>query len=318
MGKDVAPEQTGDNDTTASDLLSEEELNVYVDGPPADDRTTTIQNSFVSLHKVPEINNEQDLKSSRESVREFLRKETFGAFPKTEVPFDSRMEFRSADGGKYGWKIYSFVPEEGWRLKVDFHWNQDTTQKKPLVIVLRNYDEERWASEAYVSAHSREWNIAYFDVRGVGETGWDPSLQWHIRRAAAWTGRTIASMQVYDLLRCIEFCRTLNGVDPSQIRIAARNEMGVVALYAALMDGNISQLYLENPPASQDMASDPDGKGAATEMLNCLRATDLGEIPALISPTRTEFIGTMPDSYQWSENVLKKLNRDDISVAGKL
>ena len=34
-------------------------------------------------------------------------------------------------------------------------------------------------------------NVAYFDARGVGETRWDPALQWHIRIAAAWTGQTI-------------------------------------------------------------------------------------------------------------------------------
>ncbi len=318
MGKDVSPEEAGDIDTSQNDLLPADELNVYTDGPPAADRTLKIQDSFVHLHTVPVINTGQDLVAYRDKVKAFLSEKTFGAFPKEAVSLDPRMEFRSADGGKFGWKIYSFVPEKGWRLKVDFHWNKDTTERKPLVIVLNKYNEERWGPESFVSRHSREWNIAYLEVRGIGESGWDPALQWHIRRAAAWTGRTIASMQVYDLLRCLEFCRNLQGVDPDSISIAARDEMTVVAMYAALMDGKIEQLYLKNPPPSQDIASNEDGKGPAIEMLNCLRATDLNELPALVSPTRTEFIGDVPASYEWSANVLKKLKRDDISYVERL
>jgi len=73
-------------------------------------------------------------------------------------------------------------------------------------------------------------------------------LQWHVRRASAWTGRTIASMQVYDLLRCLEFCRTLPGVDGDKISITAKDGMGAVALYTALIDQNIESLILDNPP----------------------------------------------------------------------
>ena len=45
----VAPEETGDIDETGENLLSEDELRVYTDGLPEDDRTPTIQDSFVKL-----------------------------------------------------------------------------------------------------------------------------------------------------------------------------------------------------------------------------------------------------------------------------
>ena len=307
MGKDISPEDAGDTDTSEGKLLSEEELKVYTDGIPADDRTTTIQDSFVQLAKAPEINTEKGLFSYRDSVKNFLLKKTFSAFPKVASPFDSKMEFRSLDGGKFGWNIYSFVPEEGWRLKVDFHWRSDTAQKKPLMIVLKNYDEERWGAESFAASLEKDMNIAYFEARGIGETGWDPALQWHVRRASAWTGRTIASMQVYDLLRCIEFCRTLPQVDPSKIGIAAKDGMTVVALYSALLDGKCQQLVLQNPTATQDVSSRTDGKGEALEMLNCLRVTDVNQLPALIYPTKVTFTGNIPDTYQWSQDIIKTI-----------
>jgi hypothetical protein len=116
-------------------------------------------------------------------------------------------------------------------------------------------------------------------------------------------------MQVYDVLRCLDFCRTLRGVDPEKIGIAARNEMAVVALYSALLDEKCKTLILKNPPASQDVASSPDGRGPAIEMLNCLRVTDVYQIPALLDNAEIVFIGELPDTYKWSENTLIRLDK---------
>ena len=303
MGKEVSPSEAGDIDLSEKSKLSETELKVYIEGAPADDRTITIQDSFVKLANEPVITDEKSLIAHRDSVKRFLQKKTFGHFPEVAVPLDSRMEIRSLDGRDRGWDIYSFVPEKGWRLNVDFHWKTNDP-KKPLMIVLKNYDERRWSPENFASEIKTDWNIAYFEVRGVGETGWDPALQWHIRRAAAWTGRTIASMQVYDLLRCIEFCRTLPQVDPDQIGIAAKDEMTVVALYAALMDGKCGQVVLKNPVATQDVESRTDGRGAAIEMLNCLRITDVNRLPALLYPAKISYLGTIPESYEWSKKIV--------------
>jgi hypothetical protein len=68
-------------------------------------------------------------------------------------------------------------------------------------------------------------------------------------------------------------------------------------------------LILKNPPASQDAASSPDGRGPAIEMLNCLRITDVYQLPALLTPAEMIFIGEVPESYKWSENLLIKLSK---------
>lgn len=125
-------------------------------------------------------------------------------------------------------------------------------------------------------------------------------------------------MQVYDVMRCIEFCRSIKSVDAENIGIAAGNEMGVVALYAALPDCRCSLLLLENPPETQNTASSPDGRGAATEMLNCLRVTDVYQIPALLTTTKVIFIGDMPGKYKWSANLLNRLGIETISVIENL
>lgn len=313
MGKKVTPESTGDVDVTPAAQVSVEELKAYVDGAPADDRTLTIQDSFIPLHQSPVINNKTELLAYRDSVKKLLKEKTFNAFPKTAVAFDPVLLRQTKDFGKYGLDDYSFVTEEGWRLKADIFWENDPAEKKPLMIVLRNPNllwkssgADRSESVKLMGQYGDGKNIACFDVRGVGETGWDQNQQWHIRRSAAWIGRTIASMQVYDVLRCIEFCRTLKGVDPGKISIAADGPLSAVALYAALLDGRCETVILNNPPETQDTASSPDGKGAAIEMLNCLQITDLKEIPALLYPANVIVNSGVPSSWKWSEEVLKK------------
>ena len=305
--KKITPEAIGDIDESETAMLTEEELKVYVDGVPPDDRTTTIQNSFIKLPAAPVITNEKELTHFHDDVLGFLKTRTFGAFPANNAAFDTHLLFRSSDLDRFGNNLYSFVTEEGWRLTIDIRWRNDPSETKPLLIILGNSGEEFAGVEEFIKGLPADWNIAYFNTRGAGETGWDQGLQWHIRRASAWTGRTIASMQVYDVLRCIEFCRSLNNVDANKIGIAAKNEMGVVALYAALLDGNCHTVMLKNPPATQDTASCPDGSGQAVEMLNCLRITDVCQIPALIPSTDIIFIGEVPDSYRWAENIRMKL-----------
>ena len=148
MGKNVTPEQAGDIDSSPESLLSEEELKVYVDGPPPDDRTTTIQDSFVQQAGTPEKSTENELSNFRTSVKDFLKTRSFGAFPENPPAFDTIKVFRTLDRAKYGSDIYNFVSEEGWRLKVDIRWRNDPSLKKPLMIVLCNRDENRWESES--------------------------------------------------------------------------------------------------------------------------------------------------------------------------
>jgi cephalosporin-C deacetylase-like acetyl esterase len=314
MGKDISPEEAGDIDTTAQGMLSGDVLRVYTDGSPADDRTKTIQDSFIPIPVRPLISNEKELIAFKDSVRNFLKIKTFGAFPEHAPSFSKELEFRTLDGARYGENIFSFISETGWRLKVDIYWAHRSDSINPLLIVLRNYDDQRWAAEVFASEVARGRNVAYFETRGVGEFGWAPELQWHVRRAAAWTGRTVASMQVYDLMRCMDFCRTLPGVDPARISIAGRNEAGVIALYAALMDSRCEGVILRDPPESQDQASDPSGRGPATEMLNCLRITDVYQIPALLFPAKVEFDGNMPAAFQWSLDVLAKTSKQQINT----
>jgi len=307
MGKDVPPEETGDIDESPEVMLSVDELRIYKNGPPEDDRTTIIQDQFIQLPDPPEITSMDQLTAHRKTVIDFLREKTFGAFPDNPPAFDPDTIFRDMEGTKYGRKVVEFNSEKDWRLKISTRWRKNPEEKNPMMIFLGNMNRRnREFSELYWEFNA-DWNAAFFVPRGSGEYGWSNDLQHHVRRASAWTGRTVASMQVYDILRCIEYCRTLPGVDPDQIGILATDEMSVMALYAALLDGNIHSLILKNPVDTQDKGGRTDGQDVSIEMLNCLRITDVNQIPALISPTNVLFLGEPPETYTWSMETLEKV-----------
>ena len=84
-----------------------------------------------------------------------------------------------------------------------------------------------------------------------------------------------------------------------------------VLLYAALLDGRVRSVFLESPPATQDVAGQKDGKGPALEMLSCLRYTDLPQIAGLLHPAQIVISGEFPSTYAWAEELYGRLGSAD-------
>jgi cephalosporin-C deacetylase-like acetyl esterase len=309
QGKDIPPEKIGDIDDSPPRQESEETLRVFVNGPKKEDRTSTIQDTFITLPKPLSITDKDSLERTRREVVSALRAQTFRAFPAAPPPLDVKVEFEFQSGAA-GYR-FAYTTEEGWRLHAELAVPSGAAKPAPVIVALRSPDEERWATEGFLGSIRAPWARVYAEPRGVGDTGWGQGLQWHLRRAAAWTGRTIASMRVWDTLRALEAVRTLPEVDKKQIALAARGEMAVVALYAALLDGNVRTLFLQSPPATQNAPSRPDGRGDAIEMLNCLRITDLPQIAGLLAPTEIVVTGDYPETYNWAKELYKNLGTPD-------
>ena len=65
-------------------------------------------------------------------------------------------------------------------------------------------------------------------------------------------------MRVWDTLAALQAVRSLPQVDGQHVSLAARGEMAAVALYTALLDGQMRTLFLEAPPATQNAPSPID------------------------------------------------------------
>jgi cephalosporin-C deacetylase-like acetyl esterase len=315
-GKVVSPEQVGDIDDSPERQESEETLRVFLVGSPPENRTPSIHEGFISLPKAAKIADHRALGQARQQTISALRAKTFRAFPVTPPLLATQVEFEFANDGNQNSCRFGFTAEQGWRLHGELLMSGSTNPPVPAVVALRSPGERRpdgvvGSSEEFLGRIRVPWAKVVVEPRGTGETSWGEELQWHLRRAAAWTGRTLASMWVYDALRALDAVRSLPHVQGKPVALAGRGPMAAVALYAALLEGHVSTLFLESPPASQNLAGQRDGSGPAIEMLNCLRITDLAQVAGLLFPTELVFIGDCPSTYDWAEELYRRLGMAD-------
>jgi cephalosporin-C deacetylase-like acetyl esterase len=306
QGREIPPEQVGDSNEAPESMETEEALRVFVNGPLPEDRTPIIQDSFIALPEPPPIEDREGLERVRQETVTRLRETSFRAFPADPPDLAVQIEFEFANGSNAGYR-FAFTSEEGWRLHGRFHLPADAPRPTPATIVLRNADEERDATDNFMGQLPVAGAKLMVEPRGTGDTAWGQDLQWHLRRAAAWTGRTIASMRVWDTLRALEAVRSLPEVDGKRLTLAAQGEMAAVALYAALLDGGVERLILQAPPPTQNGPSRADGRGEAIEVLGCLRITDLPQVAGLLYPAEIVLIGRDPELYSWAEGVYRRL-----------
>jgi cephalosporin-C deacetylase-like acetyl esterase len=305
MGRHVPPEKIGDIDDRKEKQESVETLRVFVDGSPAGNRTATIQDDAFTPPPPPKVTDAASVARERERVAKALKRLTFGTFPVKPPPLDLQVEHEfteSAAGHRF-----AFTSEEGWRLHGQMLFRQPIQTPAPVVVALRSPGEGRSDTSDFAMRVKAPWVRVAFEPRGTGDTSWGEDLNWHVRRAAAWTGRTIASMRVWDTLRALQAVRQLPEVDGKNVSLAARGEMCAAALYAALLDGNVRTVFLENPPATQNAASEKDGRGPAIEMLSCLRVTDLPHVAGLLWPAELVFVSDRPSTFEWAETLYRQL-----------
>jgi len=112
----------------------------------------------------------------------------------------------------------------------------------------------------------------------------DNDLVHHMKRQAMVAGTTVESMQLYEVLRSLEFLRSLGEVEGGRITIAGRGESGVNGLYAALLDGKVARVVLGTPPASHR---------EGPTYLGILRYTDIPEVIALMGQ-KVRLYGEIP------------------------
>jgi hypothetical protein len=84
--------------------------------------------------------------------------------------------------------------------------------------------------------------------------------------------------------------------------VFGRGPTAVHAIYAALLDDEVTEIVLEAPPESH---CDPE----TPELLGVLRIGDLPHNLALAYPRPITFIGEMPAAYEWTKQAYEKLGQ---------
>jgi hypothetical protein len=115
-----------------------------------------------------------------------------------------------------------------------------------------------------------------------------------IKRTAVLQGSSLESMQIWDILRSVDFLKQDQRLPLSTISVYGRRYMGPLGVYAAALDPRITRVILDDAPASH-------WQGPA--LLNVLRITDLPEAAALIAPRPLVSLTPLPKQYDFTRSI---------------
>ncbi|MEK7403955.1 MAG: acetylxylan esterase [Acidobacteriota bacterium] len=292
-----------------------DKLVCFQDGYPLDERLTRIDEELIPAYAYsPTSFYARDARIR--TITGQLRNEVFRYFPKKSASFDPAWsEERTLQGRKT--RRVSFNSFEDLRVRGVYSLPNTATSGSslPAVLVLDHrkgiprwgneqpLEGNRWGERAVLvvetldrGSRTLEQNLRSFN---------DDDLLHHMKRQAMVAGTTLESMQVYEVLRSLEFLRSLANVDASRITIAGKGETGINGLYAALLNGNVARVALSSPPASHR-------QGPA--YLGILRYTDIPEVIALLR-NKVRLYGELPSALRLS---LAKEGLDKILLAASL
>ncbi len=220
-----------------------------------------------------------------------LREHVFRWFPNEAPPLET---WDTGDDGGWGaryadYREFVFHSEEGVFVRAQCYTPHRASSETPLLLyVKRAGDSFFFLDLDELLPLFGRCTVLVLHPR-LTEHPVGPKEYAEIERTAAWTGRTIAAMQVWDILRAVEwFCRN-EAHAPASLAVYGRGEMGIPALYAGLLDTRIQQVLLRDPPVSH-------WQGLA--LLNVLRHTDIPEVAAAFAPRRLTFLREIPLGFE--------------------
>jgi cephalosporin-C deacetylase-like acetyl esterase len=252
-----------------------ESLLCHRSGLPVEERLTRIDEELISLASASR-------KRRLSELTAILREQVFRYFPSDPPPLNPRWGEKSVAQGRSAQPV-TFTGFDGLRVKATLSLPVNAQGRLPALLIADHrrgipvwgneqpLERNQWGERAVLlvetldcGSRSLERNLRSFS---------DDDPAHHMRRQAMVAGTTIESMQVYELLRAIELLRSLPNVDPARLTITGKAEMGINAMYAAMLDGRLSRVVLQSPPASHRQGP---------HYLSVLRYTDIPEVAALL------------------------------------
>ena len=265
---------------------------------PKDTINFNVQNHFTAPVSLKRPASRSAWEQRREQLLSQLKTKTFPWFPTEKISFETRVSKNT--GGwhvRYGYADYkdcSFQSESGVRIRA-----QVLTAKSPnapLLIYVRRAADSFYGSDVdELLPLMGRYTVLTLNPR-LTELSMSPADYTDVERSAVWIGRTIAAMQVWDILRTVEWAVSEEKVPASSISIYGKGEMGIVALYAGLFDERIKQVILNDPPGSH-------WQGPA--LLNALRMTDIAEVAGALAPRRLVSLTTYPQAFEHTRAIYR-------------
>jgi hypothetical protein len=286
-------------DGPAVKLFEPEELKVF-DKLPDDQINTKIDETFVAKApepKVPESKEEWD--KLRDGWMKDLREKVFRGWPESVPPVKLAKGGSTIFDGSFDISLYDFESQPGVTQILSTSMTLDAVPS--LIVPFEIYDDRESEDESseIPGVHDEDASMSPRTLYPDYVSGKKHVVR-HSRRRYSLLGQTLAGMQVWDVRRGIQAVHLVDDFREKKIRVQARGNMAVIALYASLFERNIAELRLYDLPASH--ADGPD-------FLNVLKSHEIPQAVAMAAercPVRI----TVKDEAAWDypRQVAKNLN----------
>lgn len=285
----------------------EPEANLLVFGGklPKDDTMMQMDARLVKVADVPLPLSETQWQSHQKDALAKLRATTFSNLPSAPTP---RLRDKLADGGTKEGDVFGtrvFDTSDGLTLAVKTRHLQTGPTPAPTILFAVQPDAHSTFTGGGASrpALAPEFASAAVEVRNTGVTSVGEGYLWTLRRVYPLLGHTLPERQVADLLAGTALMRQ----EPATGRIVlfGKGSTAALAIYAAILDPDVSELIIDNPPETQTSSD-------TTEFLGILRVGDLPQNLALLYPRPITFIGKMPAAFEWTKQMYESLGKGDL------
>ena len=282
----------------------EENLLVFGGKLPEHDTMKKMDEMLVKRADVSMPDSETQWQSHQKEALAKLRQITFRNLPADSMP---RLRDKLADGGTRDGDVYGtrvFDTADGLTLAIKTRYSQQSAVPTPTVVYAVQPEARSTFTGGGVSRPglAPEFASAGVEVRNTGATSVGAGYLWTMQRVYPLLGHSLAERQISDLLAGAALMR--QEATTGSMVLYGQAETAALAIYAAILDRQVSELILDAPPESHAQAE-------LAALLGVLRVGDLPQNLALLYPRPITFIGKLPPAYKWTKQVYEKLGAGD-------
>ena len=277
------------------DEVPPEELTVFGGEPPADALNYRAHELFIPAPPALRASTLAEWELRREDLLGKLRERVFGSFPEGVEPLAAPSEH----GAPNGFESLAVTTEPGIAVEAQLRIPEEQIGPALLYVASDGEDDVAIRDTLRQIAYSPRNAVMILRPRGVGEVPWPKKARKDMDRNAMHLGRTVDSMRLWDVLQA---ARVLREKTQAEVTIAGIGVSAALALYAGVLDQQVAQVILIDPPSTH-----VDGP----TFLNVLRYTDLPEAAALMAPRRVTFYSRVPEAYKATQGVFALYGKAD-------
>jgi len=274
-----------------------------LDRYPADAVNEGVHRSFIPTYRMREWKTLAAWNQRREELTAALRERVFRAFPTVKLPFDAWKGRYSMWTEKYADSFnVEFTTEESIRVHGQLFIPRNGKTRHPVLIYVKGTEDIIFSVDydLLLSAFPNHV-VLVLNPRAV-DYPMDVNRTSVTKMTAALLGATLESMQLWDILRSVDYLVDAEKLNLDSISVYGRKQMGGLALHAAALDSRITRVILDDPPASH-------WQGPA--LLNVLRITDLPEVAGMIAPREIVSLTSIPEEYSYTRSIYSLFGKGD-------